>query len=363
MKIGIHCNDEGKYDDFLLGIEEILDKNDIEYIRMDSSDRNFWREVASTNIFIHRWLHFDNYYDQATSILPIIEYHMGIKCYPNHSTCCHYDDKIKQYYILKRYGFPVAETYIFWNKTSALNWVTTEKLPLVFKLKSGAGSSSVILVSTKAQAKYLINRMFSSGMRVCKIPAKDALYTLHRDPTLWLKTQLIALRRRLKGKDSYRFWKVHKNYVYFQKYYAGNEWDTRVAIVGNKADAFRRFVRKNDFRASGSNLWSLDHSKIDLKFVEIAFAISKKLGFQTMAYDFIYDENRNPLLVEMSYIWGEFNYPEFNEGYWDENLVWHAGNYCAINFLITDLLQISNLNFPKKERNHPHSIKHLSLKS
>ncbi len=101
----------------------------------------------------------------------------------------------------------------------------------------------------------------------------------------------------------------HRNYVYFQRFLSDNEYDTRVWIIGNRAYAFKRFVRKNDFCASGSNIFDMNRESLDREMIEIAFEISEKLHFQSMNYDFIYDENQNPVLAEISYASGD--YPDF----------------------------------------------------
>ncbi len=39
----------------------------------------------------------------------------------------------------------------------------------------------------------------------------------------------------------------------------------------------------------------MDRESLDKKTTEIAFKISEKLHFQSMNYNFIYDENQNPV--------------------------------------------------------------------
>lgn len=346
MLVGIHKDTYGKFGEYILRFEQILELNDIPHIRLDANDPDFWEQVAKVDIFIYRWEHTDHYYNLATSILPVIEKEMGKKCYPDQATCWHYDDKIKQFYLLKVHGFPVIPSWVFWDKKKALQWLDTAEVPVVFKLKGGAGSSSVMLLKTKSEARAMINRMFGKGMLVGSVPNVGSSKSVFSNPMRRLRRFASGLRRKLRGEDSRHWWTLHKNYVYFQKFCPGNEWDTRVATIGDRAYAFRRFVRKNDFRASGSNSWDLDRSKIDMRFVEIAHAISQKFKFQSMAYDFVYDENRNPMLIEMSYTYGEPDYPDFNDGYWDTNMVWHDGNYHTRELIMADLLGIPDLKTP-----------------
>src|SRR6185503_17089802 len=41
-------------------------------------------------------------------------------------------------------------------------------------------------------------------------------------------------------------------YILLQEFLSNNKFDTRVTVIGNRAFAYRRFNRPNDFRASGS---------------------------------------------------------------------------------------------------------------
>ena len=137
-------------------------------------------------------------------------------------------------------------------------------------------------------------------------------------------------------------WQTEKNYVLFQRYLPNNTFDNLVNVVGNKAFACRRFVRKNDFRASGSGNWDLDRNNIDLRFVELALKISKELKFQSMAYDFLYDEKGEPKLCEISY-----TYPDDPEtGYWDEKLQWHDFKFLPPYFHLKETLNLYNLEQP-----------------
>ena len=67
---------------------------------------------------------------------------------------------------------------------------------------------------------------------------------------------------------------------------------------------------------------------------------------QSMAYDFIYDENRKPVIVEISYCFGD--YPEFSTGYWDESLIWHDGKFLPQYFELVDLLSKEDMILPER---------------
>jgi len=343
--VGIHKDQYGKFCPFLQKYEKILDYNNIEHIRLDASELDFWEKVRQLDLFIFRWKHIDDHHQLAKTIIPIIEKNMHIKCFPNMDTCWHYDDKIRQYYLLKHYGFPIIDSWVFWDKDKALQWIKTADLPIVFKLKGGAGSSNVILVKSKKQAIYLINRMFGKGIISGAVPDKSSIKYKSVKKYIRYRGSKIKILRQLRGMELDPHWQRNKNYVLFQKYLPNNEYDTRVTVIGNSALAFRRFNRDNDFRSSGSGKINYELKKIDIQFIKLAFEISNKMRFQSMAYDFLYDENKKPLFCEISYTYQDlavYNCP----GYWDSNLNWHEGHYWPQYFQLMDLLNMPEFKQP-----------------
>jgi hypothetical protein len=152
--------------------------------------------------------------------------------------------------------------------------------------------------------------------------------------------------RYFRGEDPYPYWQRDKNYAYFQEFMPNNTYDTRVTVIGDRAFAFRRMTRPNDFRSSGSGILSYDIDKIDQRFIEIAFQISNKLGFQSMAYDFMYGPNGEARFCEISYDYLDttvFNCP----GYWDSKLDWHEGNFWPQLFHLSDALGIPDIKQPE----------------
>ena len=117
------------------------------------------------------------------------------------------------------------------------------------------------------------------------------------------------------------WWLPEKDYVYFQEFIPNNEYDTRVVVIGNRAKAFRRFNRPNDFRASGSGNFDISPSQINIEIIKLAFKISKKMNFQCMAYDFLI-KNNSPVVTEISYTFPDRPYGTKLPGYWDSNLNW-----------------------------------------
>lgn len=351
MLVGIHKNKLPIHADNELRIYlNILKHNNVPFVELDCSSPNFWEELKNVDFFIYKWGHDHQSHQKALSILPVIENQLKIKCFPNYNTCWHYDDKIKQYYLLKEKGFPVIDSFVFWEKKPALEWLNGwTEFPLVVKLTKGAGSINVKQIKSKPEAKRIIKKMFGKGVLQDSISLSHVLKTLNYDLKKIFRYYAINFRNNYFQKEKKQFWHRHKNYVYFQRFLPDNLWDTRVTTAGVRAHAFRRFVRPGDFRASGSNRWDINPSHIDLEMIKIALKISKELGFQAMAYDFIYDEQKKPRIVEMSYLYGGAGYPDFMNGYWDENLNWHEGRFWPQYFELIDLLGIEELQLPLLE--------------
>ena len=86
----------------------------------------------------------------------------------------------------------------------------------------------------------------------------------------------------------------------FQEFLPGNDFDIRITIIGNRAFAFRRHNRPNDFRASGSGRIDWDPTQIPLDALMLAFKTAKTLKTQSLAVD-ILRRNGEPVIVEISY--------------------------------------------------------------
>lgn len=129
-----------------------------------------------------------------------------------------------------------------------------------------------------------------------------------------------------------------KGYALFQEFLPGNQFDTRIAVVGNRAWGFRRMVRPGDFRASGSGLIRYDHQEIDPKCVQIAFRVAEDLKAQSIALDFLFAEDGQPRIVEISYAYS----PQLvrdTGGFWDRDLNWHPGYFFPQDAIIVDLIR------------------------
>ncbi len=335
MKIAIH-----KKRGFTTRWIEYCENNKIPYKLINGLESNVIQSIRDCDALVWHYYH-NNYAEKlaAQKILFALE-HSGIKTFPNFHTAWHFDDKVAQKYLLEAIGAPLVPSYVFYDKAQALTWVNKTTYPKVFKLKGGAGSANVKLIKTKNDAIRLVNKAFGKGFsqfdrigylkeRFNKFKNnKDTLYGVCKGiGRLVIPTNYAKMQGREKG------------YVYFQDFIPNNTLDTRIVIIGDKALGERRFVRKNDFRASGSG--SFSYEGIDLRIVKIAFEVSERLKLQSVAFDFIFDPKMNPLIVEMSYGFGTSgirNAP----GYWDANLRWNAKQIDPEAWILETMLETAS---------------------
>lgn len=276
----------------------------------------------------------------AKQILFALE-HSGKKVFPDFKTAWHFDDKLGQKYLLEAIGAPLVPTYIFYDKQEALAWSRQTRFPKVFKLRSGAGSSNVRLVKTRAQAKRVIRKAFMGGFRNYSpwLNYKELLRKFHLGKATYrdlirgfLHLLFPPKYSRVKGKE--------QGYVYFQDFIDGNEYDIRVVVIDRNAFAIKRLVRQGDFRASGSGNILYDKDLFDEKTIKLAFDLTERLNGQCIAFDFVYDKGI-PKLLEISYGFVPEGYDPC-PGYWNSSMKWIEGNFNPYGWMVEAVLKATN---------------------
>lgn len=262
----------------------------------------------------------------------------GKKVFPDFNTAWHFDDKVGQKYLLEAIGSPLVPSFVFYSKQDAFEWIEKTSFPKVFKLRGGAGSANVRLVHSKQQAIKLVNKAFGRGFS-----QNDSWSGLKER---WRKFRLGkgSLSDIVKGFVRFiyptEFAKMagrEKGYIYFQDFIPSNDHDIRVIVIGKKAFAIKRMVRKNDFRASGSGTILYDKHHFNESVIKLAFEIHNKLQSKCTAMDFVY-QNNQPLLVEISYGFSPEGYDPC-PGYWDAELNWHKGEFDPYGWMVEEALK------------------------
>lgn len=311
--------------------------NSIQYKIVDCFNSNIIQELEDCDILLWHYTQ-SNYRDKlaAKQILFSIQ-QSGKLVFPDFTTSWHFDDKLGQKYLLESIHAPVVQTYVFYDKETAINWARMAKYPKVFKLRCGSGSNKVRKVTSFISAKRLICKSFSNGF-----PQFDRLryfkerYRRFHEGKASFADLLKSFIRILVTPHISKLIPREKGYAYFQDFVPSNQYDIRVIVIGNKAFAIKRLNRVNDFRASGSGRIIYEKDEIDLRFVKLAFDINSTIKSQCIAYDFIV-ENSEPKVLEISF---GFNVHAYDQcpGYWDSNLIWHEHNFNPQEWIIEDII-------------------------
>lgn len=335
MKIAIHHRPGSFSDQWITYCKN----ENIDYKIVNAFDSDIIAQVMECDAFLWHH-HHDQFKDALTAkrILFALD-HAGIPVYPNIPTTWHFDDKVAQKYLLEAIKAPLVPSYVFYDKAGALKWANLAHYPIVFKLKGGAGAKNVKLINTKAEARSLIKKAFGKGFSQFDKWGnfKDRYHQFKNgnDSILGVVKSIVRL---FIPTDYAKQQSREKGYVYFQEFIPNNGHDTRVVVIGGKvAAAEKRIVRKGDFRASGSGEYNYEH--IDTNCIRIALDIAKKLNLQSVAFDFVEDENKNPLIVEISYGFGTKGIQKA-PGYWDENLIWHEDSFKPQEWIIENVIKV-----------------------
>lgn len=315
---------------------QYCDENNIPYKIVDCFATDIVEQVVGCDALLWHF-HHGKRADMAAAprILAALE-HSGVRVFPNRSTAWYFDDKAAQKYLFEALEIPTMDTQVFYEVRTGERWLEKAEFPLVFKSSSGAGSSGVKLVHNKRQALRLAKKSIISGF-----PAVDK-FTLFKDLTnrsvirnnslkaYLKKLALFVLPKRFVGSPT-----TETGVALFQKFIPNNDSDVRIIVINGRAFGIRRYVRENDFRASGSGRIGYDMSDISDETVRLAFEVADKLKSECCAIDFVYCKNE-PLVVEVSYGFTMAVYKKC-PGYWTRDLDIKTANFNPYGWMIDGL--------------------------
>ena len=338
MLIAIHDNKIGFTTRWIL----YLQKLGVKVKLVNCYDSDIIKKISDCDALMwHHWQVKSEDILKAKRLLFAIE-QSGSVVFPNFNTAWHFDDKIAQKYLLESMKLPLVPSYHFLERQDALNWASTTDFPEVFKLTRGAGSANVKLIRTRKEAVEVIYKSFSSGHSVFNrfggIKERWRKYKNGNETLLGVFKSLyriITIPRYAKLIPRERF------EVYFQDFIPNNNSDIRVIVIGDKAFAIKRLVRRNDFRASGSGLILYEKLLFDECLIEQSFNFASTLKVQVVAFDFVFEMNQRPLIVEISYGYAIEGYQQC-VGYWDRNLTFHYGEFDSCEWMVDLVLKQIN---------------------
>ncbi len=335
--IAIHDNKNSFSDGWI----KYCDLNGIPYRRVDCYSSTVIDQLRGCDALMWHWSHDDRKAALFSRQLTLSLEQSGVPVFPSTSTAWHYDDKLGQKYLFEALDLPHARTFAFYDRDDALQWAAGTAYPFVFKLRAGAGSQNVTLVTTKRHAERLIRRAFGRGFKQASRAhlMAERLWHIRRDRSM---TSIINLWRgiaRLIVPTPYETTSpIERRYVLCQEFIPGCDHDIRVIIIGKRAIGIKRMVRAGDFRASGSGKLVHDPESIPLSAVKLAFEAAARLNSQSVALDFLIYGGR-PLIVEISYAFPRGDFYGLCPGFWDDQLAWHSGRADPEGWMVEDLVK------------------------
>lgn len=335
-----HSTETNLLDSFSSRWIQYCEDQQLNYILVDCYDSKIMENLDGVSVLLwHAYLRDNGSFLFATNLIRALE-KRGIKCFPNLNTYITYDNKIAQKYLFEALQIPHIPTDVYYNKQSALNAVKNVDYPFIFKLSEGAGSINVIMVKEHRHAQKLVHKLFGKGMpainRVSII--KDRINAVKKGPSLKKILYLFgSVVRLFVPSEHEKSLPRVRGYFYMQKFLKDNDWDTRLVVIGNRCFGARRNCRPNDFRASGSGDPSYEIQNIPNEMINIAFKSAKKLAMQSVAFDFIKDDNQF-VIIEISYCFGLGDFYDNCPGFWTEDLQFHKKSIDPQRFIIEDLL-------------------------
>lgn len=128
MKIAIH-NRPGSFSDSWI---EYCKRNHIDYKLVNAYGNDIVEQVKDCDAFMWHHHHAD-YRDNlfAKQLLFSLQI-SGIKVFPDFNTGWHFDDKVGQKYMLEAIDAPMVQSFVFYTKAEALQWIEHTDFPKVF---------------------------------------------------------------------------------------------------------------------------------------------------------------------------------------------------------------------------------------
>lgn len=323
-----------------------LKKYGVDYEIINPIDTNFFKNIeyyAGVMFHIDHHDYLDFFYKK--DLIYQIDHYSSCEVFPKYKDLFFFNNKILQKNFFEKNGIPTPETFISFSKTESLNWLNKAKFPKVFKLKCGASGNNISLVNNFKEAKKKIDRAFSRGFDNLNYRAVIKDINLNKERNFFEKIILNFLYYMyhfgiLKSKVN-TFFPKERNYVIFQNY-INSKYDLRIIKMGKKIIGVKRLVRKDDFRASGSNIKVYNIKEINFEVIKIANKISKILDTECMAYDFVIEDDKFYIL-EMSNGFVTGNFYEDCEGYFDEELKWNEEKIYPEKIILETFLKRTNI--------------------
>lgn len=236
-----------------------------------------------------------NLYDER---IKIVNRALGIPLFPTLNELLIFENKRYLSYWLKAYDIPHPDTYVFYSKSEALNFIEQTNYPIVAKTSIGAAGSGVEIIRNAGDAEEYVAKTFSGkGIKRRNGPkVGNKGFFIRAFKTLFNPAALKVKLTKYKLVDSER----QKDFVLFQKFIP-HDFEWRCVRIGDSFFAHKKLKVKD--KASGSLLKGYETPPEDLlNFIK---NITDRCDFSSQAIDLFVGENGEYLVNEMQCLFGQ----------------------------------------------------------
>lgn len=186
---------------------------------------------------------------------------------PDWNMYWHYDNKIRQLYLMRHYNIPAPETFVTFDKEEAIQFAEQVKLPIISKGSSGACGFDVRKFDTRSELFLFIEEVFCDEGAATSFP---------------------SIRQ--------------KNYIYLQEFIEARG-DIRIVTIGNEIALAYWRVNKSGWKFNINSGGHVETENIPKAAVDLAREATKKLHMHWCAYDIML-KNSKPVMTEFSATFG-----------------------------------------------------------
>jgi glutathione synthase/RimK-type ligase-like ATP-grasp enzyme len=225
-----------------------------------------------------------------------------------------FEDKGYQEFLKKRLGIEELKGHFF-GDIADFPKERFRRFPYVLKMLDGSVSSNVFLVNNHEELEKILKKKTIIPLRY-RLKKKWRLYKTKNMPEILAKYPFAV--------NNYeRFFTVRTPFV-LQEFVPGLEGDYKVLIFGHKYYVLKRYVRKNDFRASGSGKFEYETPSKEL--LQYARAVYKKFNVPFISLDIAEKDNEYFLIEYQGIAFGPLTL-EDSKGYYSTNETINNGSW------------------------------------
>lgn len=217
--------------------------------------------------------------------------------YPSFTEILIYENKRSLSYWLKLNNLDAPDTFVFYHKNEALNFIKKATYPIVSKLNIGASGNGVKFLTDKIQAEAYIEQAFSSnGLSFKSGPKLKKGNLIKKVKKVLFQKGYFSNRMK-----EYKALSIEnqKGFVLFQGFVPHNfEW--RCVRIGDSFFAHKKIVKKG--KASGTLGKLYDNPPLEL--FDFIYQFSNEFDITSAAID-LFEYNGKYLINEIQCIFGQ----------------------------------------------------------